>query len=36
MGYPLSEEILDQKMAASLLWKSYPFIVSVEEITEID
>ncbi|XP_073912081.1 carboxylesterase 1D-like isoform X2 [Castor canadensis] len=35
MGYPLSEEILDQKMAASLLWKSYPFINISKELTPV-
>lgn len=34
MGYPLSESILDQKIATSLLWKSYPLTVSTRAIIE--
>ncbi|XP_035924829.1 liver carboxylesterase 1 [Halichoerus grypus] len=35
MGYPLSEGKLDQKTAASLLWKSYPIVGIPEELTPL-
>ncbi|XP_007946153.1 liver carboxylesterase 1 [Orycteropus afer afer] len=35
MSYPLSEGKLDQKTAASLLWKSYPFVGIPEELTPV-
>lgn len=35
MGYPLSEDKLDQKTAASLLWKSYSVTGIPEELTPI-
>ncbi|XP_064129580.1 liver carboxylesterase 1-like [Loxodonta africana] len=35
MGYPLSEGKLDQKTAASLLWKSYPLVAIPEELTPV-
>lgn len=35
MGYPLSEGKLDQKTAASLLWKSYPIVSLSEELTPV-
>ncbi|KAF3817827.1 hypothetical protein GH733_013114 [Mirounga leonina] len=35
MGYPLSEGKLDQKMAASLLWKSYPIVGIPEDLTPL-
>ncbi|XP_064130087.1 liver carboxylesterase 1-like isoform X1 [Loxodonta africana] len=35
MGYPLSEGKLDQKTAASLLWKSYPLVAIAEELTPV-
>uniref|UniRef100_A0A8P0NWE2 Carboxylesterase 5A n=1 Tax=Canis lupus familiaris TaxID=9615 RepID=A0A8P0NWE2_CANLF len=35
MGYPLSEDKLDQKTASSLLWKSYPIANIPEELTPL-
>ncbi|KAM8775860.1 liver carboxylesterase 1 [Rhynchonycteris naso] len=35
MGYPMSEDKLDQKMATSLLWKSYPLVKIPEELTPV-
>ncbi|XP_006882582.1 PREDICTED: liver carboxylesterase 1 [Elephantulus edwardii] len=35
MGYPLSEGKLDQKTAASLLWKSYPLVAVPEELIPV-
>ncbi|XP_021560275.1 liver carboxylesterase 1 isoform X1 [Neomonachus schauinslandi] len=35
MGYPLSEGKLDQKTAASLLWKSYPIVGIPEDLTPL-
>nr|XP_044998629.1 liver carboxylesterase 1 [Jaculus jaculus] len=35
MGYPLSEGKLDQKMATSLLWKSYPLANISKELTPL-
>ncbi|XP_076988594.1 liver carboxylesterase 1 isoform X2 [Tamandua tetradactyla] len=35
MRYPLSEDTLDQKTAASLLWKSYPLVQVPEELTSV-
>ncbi|KAM5262696.1 liver carboxylesterase 1-like [Ctenodactylus gundi] len=35
MGYPLSEDHLDQKTATSLLWKSYPLANISEELTPV-
>ncbi|XP_045747059.1 liver carboxylesterase 1 [Mirounga angustirostris] len=35
MGYPLSEGKLDQKMATSLLWKSYPIVGIPEDLTPL-
>ncbi|XP_047567388.1 liver carboxylesterase 1 [Lutra lutra] len=35
MGYPLSEGKLDQKTAASLLWRSYPITGVPEELTPL-
>ncbi|XP_030877965.1 liver carboxylesterase-like [Leptonychotes weddellii] len=35
MGYPLSEGKLDQKTAASLLWKSYPIAGIPEDLTSL-
>ncbi|XP_033613911.1 liver carboxylesterase 1 isoform X2 [Fukomys damarensis] len=34
-GYPLSEGKMDQKTAASLLWKSYPIVNIPEELTPV-
>uniref|UniRef100_A0A8D2JSY9 Carboxylic ester hydrolase n=1 Tax=Sciurus vulgaris TaxID=55149 RepID=A0A8D2JSY9_SCIVU len=33
MGFPLSEDTLDQQTATALLWKSYPLINISEELT---
>ncbi|KAM9756439.1 liver carboxylesterase-like isoform 3-T3 [Dama dama] len=35
MGYPLSEDKLDQKTATSLLWQSYPLLNIPEELTPV-
>ncbi|XP_020756180.2 liver carboxylesterase-like isoform X2 [Odocoileus virginianus] len=35
MGYPLSEDKLDQKMATSLLWQSYPLLSIPEELIPV-
>ncbi|KAK2501562.1 hypothetical protein MC885_010332 [Smutsia gigantea] len=35
MGYPLSEDKLDQKTAASLLWKSYPLVNIPKELIPV-
>ncbi|XP_064129585.1 liver carboxylesterase 1-like [Loxodonta africana] len=35
LGYPVSEGKLDQKTAASLLWKSYPLFAIPEELTPV-
>ncbi|XP_037671544.1 liver carboxylesterase 1 [Choloepus didactylus] len=35
MGYPLSEDTLDEKTAESLLWKSYPLVSVPEELTSV-
>nr|XP_020138152.1 liver carboxylesterase 1-like [Microcebus murinus] len=35
MGYPLSEDKLDQKTATFLLWKSYPLTGIPEELTSV-
>ncbi|XP_036997431.2 liver carboxylesterase 1 [Artibeus jamaicensis] len=35
MGYPISEGRLDQEMATSLLWKSYPIVGISEELVPV-
>ncbi|KAI4571833.1 hypothetical protein MJG53_013939 [Ovis ammon polii x Ovis aries] len=35
MGYPLSEDKLDQKTATSLLWQSYPLLGIPEELAPV-
>ncbi|XP_017901033.1 PREDICTED: liver carboxylesterase-like [Capra hircus] len=35
MGYPLSEDKLDQKTATSLLWQSYPLLSIPEELAPV-
>ncbi|KAM9756760.1 liver carboxylesterase-like isoform 4-T4 [Dama dama] len=35
MGFPLSEDKMDQKMASSLVWKSYPILNIPEELAPV-